>query len=608
MRFALVALFAAASGWFGGPLVQGQIYFSEDFESLTLGPPVNETLPQDNLVPEAWSPDGPEGWTVDRSGVPAGGVTEWRGWTFTDPIWWNSVAGQGRDIFADPVSQGFVIAVADGDEWDDAVHDPGDMVSFLSTPPLSLSGVSPGDELFFDSSWYPDAQQVGTLTASFDGGAPVELFRWESNAYLDEAQTIENPNYKPDAGIEQVALPIEFPGGAQEVVFNFGYTGGNNWWWAIDNLEFGDYLEDFESVQLGPNVMEGRASGLPFDPNATWTPDPPDGWTSNREDVIGYDDDTLAVEEWEGWSFANKDFWIMVADDQERSTFTKGEGTIAIADPDEWDDLGSPSSPDDYGFEAEMKTSAFSIEGAEPGSLTIEFDSSFRPWFEMTGLVSVSYDGGPFEDVLTLIQTDEYPESDLSRADEHVTIPLDNPAGASTMQIAFFLGEAGNDWWWAFDNLVVSAGGGVTLPGDYNSDGVVDTDDADLQAQAMNTPTPDLGIFDENGDGMVDDGDRIIWVQDHANTWFGDANFDGVFSTDDLVAVFAAGKYETSQAAVWAEGDWTGDLVFDSGDLVAAFSDGGFELGPRGAVSAVPEPSAIVLGLLGCLALVRRRR
>ncbi len=147
------------------------------------------------------------------------------------------------------------------------------------------------------------------------------------------------------------------------------------------------------------------------------------------------------------------------------------------------------------------------------------------------------------------------------------------------------------------------------LPGDYNRDGVVDTADIDLQAVAMTTPNENLATFDENGDGTINDADRIVWVQDHAKTWFGDANFDGVFSTDDLVAVFAAGKYETGNMAVWAEGDWTGDMVFDSGDLVAAFSDGGFELGPRGAVQAVPEPASAWLGLAaaGLFGLVRRR-
>ena len=145
-----------------------------------------------------------------------------------------------------------------------------------------------------------------------------------------------------------------------------------------------------------------------------------------------------------------------------------------------------------------------------------------------------------------------------------------------------------------------------TTPGDYNADGLVDTADIDLQAMAMQEANPDLGTFDENADGLVNDADRIIWVQDHAKTWFGDANFDGSFSTDDLVAVFAAGKYETTQPAIWSEGDWTGDLVFDSGDLVAAFSDGGFELGPRPRGCGLCRPRTHSCG--DCLAGIGRHR
>ena len=49
-------------------------------------------------------------------------------------------------------------------------------------------------------------------------------------------------------------------------------------------------------------------------------------------------DPNYGVDEWEGWSFANKSFWIF-ADDQGRSSFTNGVGTVAVADADEWDDL-----------------------------------------------------------------------------------------------------------------------------------------------------------------------------------------------------------------------------------------------------------------------------
>ena len=102
--------------------------------------------------------------------------------------------------------------------------------------------------------------------------------------------------------------------------------------------------------------------------------------------------------------------------------------------------------------------------------------------------------------------------------------------------------------------------------------------------------------------------ERIAFVHDVLNTWMGDSNLDGEFNSSDFVAVFGAGKFETGQAATWAEGDWNGDGVFGSGDFVKAFSGGGFEIGPRPA-SVVPEPSSLgilLIGLFGLFARIRR--
>ena len=82
---------------------------------------------------------------------------------------------------------------------------------------------------------------------------------------------------------------------------------------------------------------------------------------------------------------------------------------------------------------------------------------------------------------------------------------------------------------------------------------------------------------------------------------------DGEFNSGDFVQVFTSGKYETGEAATWAEGDWNGDGLFNSGDFVTAFSDGGYEVGVK-AASAVPEPSSMALIALGLLSLVGVQR
>jgi len=63
-----------------------QVLLSEDFESLPLGPNVDEGLAGDAV----WTDIPPDGWFNDASGVPGvedpgnDGVTEWAGWGFTD--------------------------------------------------------------------------------------------------------------------------------------------------------------------------------------------------------------------------------------------------------------------------------------------------------------------------------------------------------------------------------------------------------------------------------------------------------------------------------------------------------------------------------------------
>jgi len=598
-----LALASVAVAVMAGQSANAQkVYFSENFEGLTLGPPVNETIPQDNPVPEVWSPNGPAGWTVDNSKTPNGGMTEWRGWNFTDPLWWSQVAGdQQRSMFA--TEQGKVIAVADGDEWDDAPHDPGMMYTLMSTPAIPLAGVASGTQFNFESSWRAEEPQKAWLQASFDGGAPVDLFQWDS--------VPDSPNYHPDGNPELVSVPVTIPNGAQSVKFTFGYEGGNNWWWAVDNIEYGKYFEDFESVTLDTNVMEGRALGLGFDPDHVYTHTPPTGWKISN-DLPGIDDDAVGVEEWEGWSFADKKFWALVAGDQNRSFFQKGEGVVAVADPDEWDDRGNPKTQGFYN--TVMSTNNFDISGATADSLELTFDSSWRDECcddvdntnDQTANIMVSYDGKPPVDILLWSSDETNPNFKNDAENETVTVKMNNPAGAKTAQLVFGLLNSANDWWWAIDNVKVLGAGAVTKAGDFDGNGVLDAADIDNLVVQSASGANNVA-YDLNSDKKVDETDVNIWVKDLKKTYVGDSNLDMEFNSSDLVSVFQAGKYETGLDANYSQGDWTGDLKFNSGDLVAAFQDGGFEKGPRAAVSAVPEPSSLVL-LLAALPLLRFRR
>jgi len=146
-----------------------------------------------------------------------------------------------------------------------------------------------------------------------------------------------------------------------------------------------------------------------------------------------------------------------------------------------------------------------------------------------------------------------------------------------------------------------------SVPGDFNSDGLLTSVDIDTLSGQVRAGTNNAA-YDLNADKKVDDADRQVWIVNLKKTYSGDANLDLRFDSSDFVEVFQKGKYETGSAAGWAEGDWSGDALFDSSDFVAAFQMGGYEKGPRAAVSAVPEPSSMVLALLGSLALLSRRR
>ena len=83
-----------------------------------------------------------------------------------------------------------------------------------------------------------------------------------------------------------------------------------------------------------------------------------------------------------------------------------------------------------------------------------------------------------------------------------------------------------------------------------------------------------------------------------------------IFLSSDLISVLSAGEYEdeVDLNSGWATGDWNGDTEFDSTDFVVAFTAGGYEDGPRMEAQAVPEPSSLVVLLIGLVCVLGRFR
>lgn len=196
----------------------------------------------------------------------------------------------------------------------------------------------------------------------------------------------------------------------------------------------------------------------PPEPDQDYSPEAPEGWT--RESNI-----PVATPEYDGWTFLNKDFWIAQQGDQARTTFSKGEGTLAVMDPDAVDDFTSIEGASEY--EAFLMTPELSLEGVEPNSVTLEFDNSYRPYPSMQGLVDVSFDGGENWENLQVFneETVEGGQSSLSRANSTEVYEISNPRGGTVM-FRWGIINAGNDWWWAIDNVrVTTAFQGNPLPG-----------------------------------------------------------------------------------------------------------------------------------------------
>ncbi|MFI6248297.1 alkaline phosphatase family protein [Streptomyces sp. NPDC051016] len=157
----------------------------------------------------------PTGWSVDNSAMGTGGVTEWRGWSFTtDEFWTQAQRDQNREC---NIRARNVFAVADGDEWNDKSL-TGTFDSTLVSPAYPVTGGRTAT-LAYTTFYRQESPQRGEVLVSYDGAAPVSV-----------------RTYTADVPSRTETVTLQIPAGATTASFRFRYTGGNNWYWVIDGV------------------------------------------------------------------------------------------------------------------------------------------------------------------------------------------------------------------------------------------------------------------------------------------------------------------------------------------------------------------------------------
>ncbi|MFD5726189.1 hypothetical protein ACFWMT_08790 [Streptomyces sp. NPDC058368] len=157
----------------------------------------------------------PAGWSVENGAMGTGGMTEWRGWSFTtDEFWTAAERGQQRES---NIRARNVFAVADGDEWVDK-SSSGTFDSTLVGPAWTVTGGSTA-VLRYTTLYRQAAPQKGEVSVSWDGGAPVTV-----------------KTYTADTPSRAEAVTLRVPSGATSARVRFRYTGGNNWFWSVDGV------------------------------------------------------------------------------------------------------------------------------------------------------------------------------------------------------------------------------------------------------------------------------------------------------------------------------------------------------------------------------------
>ena len=210
------------------------------------------------------------------------------------------------------------------------------------------------------------------------------------------------------------------------------------------------FSENFESLTGLLQSYQSSSEIRDADPT-DWTATAPVGWTNSNNTPAG------GPVEFQGWNFHDKLAWTATEGDQGRSSFTKGQGVVAVADPDAYDDLNSASTPNK--FSALLRTPEIDVVGIKDDRVILTFDNSWQVPANTNpqeARIVVTFDNGETRELAHWSVTSGSPFYKPTALNETLSFVIDMPEGATKMSLSFDMIQAGNAYWWAIDNVVVT--------------------------------------------------------------------------------------------------------------------------------------------------------
>ena len=503
----LVALVTIASG-----LNADDVAPIDDFEGLNMLPFTVVTGAGDGTD---WTDQIPN-WTIDNS-LQTGTTSElaYAGWTAMDIDSWIDEQGSqiGRDTFVGSGTNNTIL-VADPDAWDDYTSgaDTNGYNSFI-TKEYDLTGFDESTlSITMDYQFATEDNQMGSIEVSFDGGTT-----WQVLAMFDSTAVSNGTFFNGSAGVDFFNAGTDFSADSSTMQLRLGcFDSGNDWWFVADNITvattdgFSD-TEDFEGLTLVPfTVASLVGDGTDFASDITnWVVD--NSGTVDSNGFQGFCKETG----YDGWKAVDVFGWVNEQGVQAGRTLFNvidPNNTVLLADGDAFYDFECTIDGDGNiveGFEGNSINTyisrTYDVSGFDNCTLQFSFEYEFAVENQQLGVAEVSFDGGQtWEEVARFDNDGGNTANNTVLAGQTIATAGAEFSARQTNNVTFRFGylDAGNNWWFAVDNVLLTADPIAYVKGDANGDGNFNTLDVTPFVTAVLTNTFDPAI-DMNCDGAL---------------------------------------------------------------------------------------------------------